>query len=278
MAGRGTVFAKASGTSLLIMTSDFTKHVAQAGLAAKGSVYVLLGLLAFMAAFELGGKENNDATQTGALEFLKGLPAGFALLLAIAIGILCYSVWRGIQTFRPDGGKTKLTKRLRYFLSGSTYLAFALTAFRLVLGQQAGGGNRNQSIARELLDKPFGQILVGLAALVLAAVGGWQIYYGFSEKYRKHVQGLSLHSNHAALLLRSGKVGYISRGIVWLVIAFLFVRAAYFAAASQAGDTADAFGFIESSPLGSPLLGLLGLGLVAYGIFNFIRARYESLG
>jgi hypothetical protein len=260
------------------MTSDFIKHVAQAGLAAKGSVYVLLGLLAFMAAFELGGKGNNDATQTGALQFLKELPAGFALLLAIAIGILCYSVWRGIQTFRSDGGHTKWTKRLRYFLSGLTYLAFAVTAFRLVIGQQAGNSNRNQSIAGELLEKPFGQLLVGLGGLILAAVGAWQIYYGLSEKYRKHVQNLSLQSSHSSLLLRSGKVGYISRGVVWLVIAFLFLRAAYYAAGSQAGDTADAFRFVESSPFGSPLLGLLGLGLIAYGVFNFIRARYERLG
>jgi hypothetical protein len=80
------------------------------------------------------------------------------------------------------------------------------------------------------------------------------------------------------LLLRAGKVGYISRGVVWLVIAFLFLRAAFYAVASKAGDTAEAFRFIESSPLGSPLLGLLGLGLIAYGVFNFIRARYERFG
>lgn len=260
------------------MTSDLTKHIAQAGLTAKGAVYVLLGVLAFMAAFELGGKGSSNATQTGALQFIKGLPAGFPLLIAIATGILCYSVWRGIQTFRSDGGKTKWTRRLRYFLSGLTYLAFAITAFRLVIGQHAGNSNRNQMIARELLEKPFGQVLAGLGGLVLAAVGAWQIYYGLSEKYRKHVQDISLQSNHSSLLLRSGKTGYVSRGIVWLVIAFLFLRAAYYAVASQAGSTAKAFRFIESSPFGSPLLGLLGLGLVSYGIFNFIRARYERLG
>jgi putative Mn2+ efflux pump MntP len=117
--------------------------------------------------------------------------------------------------------------------------------------------------------------LVGIGGLILAGIGAYQIYYGFSEKYRKHVQGLSLHSEQSTLLLRTGKVGYISRGAVWLVIAFLFLRAAVHSAASEAGNTGKAFRFIETSAYGSLLLGALGVGLVAYGVFNFVRARYE---
>lgn len=257
------------------MKANIIKRVAQTGLIAKGIVYILLGLLAFMAAFELGGKGNNDATRTGALQFVKELPAGKALLLTVAVGLFCYVIWRVIEVFRTDTEKNGWSKRLRYFFSGLTYLAFAITAIRIGGGEKAGNGDQNQTFAIELMSKPFGQLLVGLCGLILAAVGAWQIYYGLSEKYRKHVQKLSLRSSHASLLLRAGKVGYISRGIVWLVISFMFLRAAVHAVASEAGDTAKAFRFIESSPFGSPLLGLLGLGLIAYGVFSFIRARYE---
>ncbi len=79
------------------------------------------------------------------------------------------------------------------------------------------------------------------------------------------------------MLQSSGKPGYISRGIVWLIIAFLFMRAAVSSAASKAGNTGKAFKFIEHTPFGSYLLGALGMGLIAYDIFNFIRARYEHL-
>ncbi len=257
------------------MASELVKRIAQTGLTAKGIVYVLLGLLAFMAAFELGGKGNDDATRTGALQLIKDLPAGAVLLLTIAGGLFCYVIWRVTEAFHTKTDKKGWGKRLRYLFSALVYLAFAVTAIRLGLGEKEGSGDRNQAVAGELLSKPLGQVLTGLGGLLLVAVGAWQIYYGLSEKYRKHVQGLSLHTEHSSLLLRSGKIGYVSRGIVWLVIAFLFLRAAVHSAASEAGDTGKAFQFIESSPLGSPLLGLLGLGLIAYGVFNFIRARYE---
>lgn len=254
----------------------WVKKVAQVGYVAKGIVYVLLGLLAFMAAFELSGQDNTQATQTGTIRFVKELPAGILLLLLLSIGLLCYSVWRGIQTFySPDGEHKKWTKRLRYLFSGLAYLALAYTALRAVFENVSSNGDQNQKLAGELMSQPLGQVLVGLAGLIFAAVGAYQVYYGFSEKYKKHVQDLSLQSQHAALLLRSGKIGYISRGIVWLVIAFLFVRAALHSSASEAGNTGKAFRIIENTSYGSYLLGALGLGVIAYGIFNFIRARFE---
>ena len=258
------------------MTSVFIKRVAQAGLIAKGVVYVLLGVLAFMAAFELGGKGNKDATQSGTLRLVKDMPAGEVLLFVVAAGLICYAVWRGIQTFRSGGEKKSWPKRLRYLFSGLTYLAFAITALRLEAGDRPSG-DQNQHVAGELMSKPFGQVLVGLSGLILLAVGLYQMYYGLSEKYRKHVQGSSLSSVQSTLLLRAGKIGYISRGVVWLVIAVLFLRAAFLARASEAGNTGKAFQFIETSPYGSPLLGALGVGLVAYGVFNFVRARYDRM-
>ena len=252
----------------------WVEKIAQVGYISKGIIYVLLGALGFMAAFEL--TKNNEANQNGALRFVKELPAGTILLLVLVLGLLCYSTWRGIQAFyNPKNEEKKWTKRLRYLFSGLSYLGLAYTALRAALGDSTKGGDQNQKLAGELMSQPLGQVLVWLAALTFAAVGIYQIYYGFSGKYRKHVQDLSLGSQQASLLLKSGKIGYISRGIVWLVIGFLFSRAAIHSAANEAGSTAKAFQFIEGTPFGSYLMGALGLGLVAYGVFNFIRARYE---
>jgi hypothetical protein len=263
------------------MTATTTKPVigkiARVGLIAKGIVYVLLGLLGFMAAFEIGGQSNDDASRTGVFGSIKHFPGGVAALVLLAAGLVCYSIWRGVQAFSNNSSEEKnWSKKFRYFFSGLIYLSFAITAIQMIFHDRDNKEDKNQYWASQIMDHSYGPWLVGLASLILAAIGIYQIYYGLSEKYKKHVQELNLQSAGSSLMLRSGKVGYISRGIVWLVIAYLAMRAALDKNSSEAGDTSKAFSFIEDSSFGSYLLAALGIGLLAYGLFNFIRARYET--
>src|SRR5690606_34181577 len=97
---------------------------------------------------------------------------------------------------------------------------------------------------------------------------------GLSEKFKKHVNKV-VQSNSSQYLMAACKNGYVARGIVWLIIGWLFVKAALEANAVKAGNTEDAFQFLATASYGSYLLGSVGLGLCCYGFFNFIRARYE---
>jgi len=178
-----------------------------------------------------------------------------------------------IQAFSQHNKDVKWAKRLRYFLSGITYLLLAYSAVQVLLYSQQSNGDQNQHWAGEILSKPLGQWLLGIGALLIAAIGIYQIHYGVSEKYKKHVQGSGHHSHIEKQLLLSGKVGYIARGLVWLIIAYLLINAALHASASEAGDTGKALQLVEGS-FGSILLGALSVGLMLYGVFNFIRARY----
>ena len=253
--------------------------IARIGLTAKGIVYSLIGILAFMAAFEIAGQRNEESDRSGVFELVKDWPAGKPILALIALGLICYAIWRGVQTFANYGTEEKKwTQKIRYLFSGITYLSIALSAISLLLYNSSDSGDQNQYWAAELMSKPFGEWLLGLGALVVAAIGIYQVWYGLSEKYRKHVQGMRLHSSVSAYLLRSGKIGYVARGVVWLIISFLLLRSTLHTNAKEAGGTGKAFQFIESSTYGSFILGALGLGLLAYGIFNFIRARYERFG
>jgi Mn2+/Fe2+ NRAMP family transporter len=247
--------------------------MARAGLTAKGIVYILLGALAFMAAFELGSA-SDSADQEGALSFVQKGPGGAFLLGLISLGLLCYAAWRAVQTFSPPPEDQKWSKRLRYFISGLTYLSLSLTALRLLMHRSSQGGGGKQQLAARLLQESYGQWLTGIAALVLAGVGIYQLYYGLSKKYKKHVEQSGIRSQAARLLVSAGTIGYVARGLVWLILAYLLFQAALHANASEAGDTAEAFQLVERS-FGSYLLGALGLGLILYGLFSCLRAAYE---
>ncbi|TDH24167.1 DUF1206 domain-containing protein [Segetibacter sp. 3557_3] len=263
--------------------SSSLKRIAQAGLISKGLVYCLLGILAFMAAFQVGGQSTKNTDKEGVLNLVYKQTGGQILLGLLAIGLACYTIWRLIQAFSDTehkGSKPKgLAARARYLFSGLVYGSLAIYAIKMTINASSGSGGKsgNESMAGDILSKPLGQWLLGIAAAIIIGVGIYQIYYAISEKYRKHVENVG-GTTHAKILLNAGKIGYIARGIVWLVIGWLFANAALHSNASEAGDTSKAFGFLANADYGSFLLGGVGVGLICYGVFTFIRARYERLG
>jgi hypothetical protein len=260
----------------------WVKNMARFGLTAKGVVYCLVGILAFMAAFEIGGKSEQGSDKSGVFQFILEQSYGRFLLAIIALGLLCYTIWRFIQAFKDTENKGDNAKgigvRIRYAFSGVVYGALAFYAAQLVLGNGGGSnGDSRQSLARELLQQPFGQWLVGIVAVGTAIAGFYQIYLAISDKYKKKVQGAGLKHEAEAMMIRAGKIGYIARGIVWLIIAYLFLKAAMNANPNEAGGSGSAFQFLENSSYGSYLLGAVAIGLIFYGVFMFMRARYQVI-
>ncbi|MBB6610352.1 DUF1206 domain-containing protein [Pontibacter sp. Tf4] len=253
--------------------------MARFGLTAKGVVYCLVGILAFMAAFELGGKSTENSDKTGVFQFVMEQSFGKVLLALIAVGLLCYTLWRLIQAIKDPSQSAKgIGKRLRYAFSGIVYGGLAFYAAKLVLGSGSGGNSdTRETVARELLQQPFGQWLVGIVAAGTVIAGIYQIYLGVSDKYKKNVQEAGLKHEVESTMIRAGKIGYVARGIVWIIIGYLFLRAALQSDPEEAGGSGSAFTFLENSSYGSFLLGAVALGLICYGVFMFMRARHEAL-
>ncbi|MFD2244934.1 DUF1206 domain-containing protein [Pontibacter ruber] len=261
----------------------WVENFARFGLVAKGIVYCLVGILAFMAAFELSGSSEQEAGKTGVFQFILDQPFGRVLLGIVALGLLCYSIWRfieaGYDTEDKGSGAKGIGRRIGYAFSGLVYGALAVLAGKMVLsnGGGSGGGDSRQTLASELLQQPFGQWLVGIVAISTMLVGLYQIYRGVSDKYKKQVQHAGLNHDIEGMMIRAGKIGYIARGIVWIIIGYLFLKAALASNPQEAGGSSSAFKFLEDSSYGSFLLGAVALGLICYGVFMFMRAKYQAI-
>ncbi|WP_187260534.1 DUF1206 domain-containing protein [Pontibacter beigongshangensis] len=262
---------------------EWVVRFARVGLAAKGIVYCLVGLLAFMAAFELGGEGNQEAGKQDVFRFILEQPFGQALLALVAVGMACYAIWRLIQAIKDTDSKGTDTKgigtRIGYAFSGLVYASFAFYAAKLVLGSGSSsqGEDSRQMLARELLAQPLGQWLAGAVALGIIGMGIYQFYRAFSGKYKKKIKESEIKQEVKGTLIKAGRVGYFARGVVWLIIGYMFLRAALEANAKEAGGSQSAFQFLENSIYGSYLLGAVAVGLICYGIFMFVRARYEVI-
>jgi hypothetical protein len=251
------------------------ENFARTGIFAKGIVYCLIGLLTSMAALGLSGKKMDKEE---AFKLIYEQPFGKTLLICVAIGLLGYITWRlfqAIQDIDHEGKDSKAVfKRIGYGFSALIYLTMAIYAFKLALHGPSSGGGTEKSYITKLLDYPGGNWILGIAAVGIIIGGFRQIYKGYSQRFMKGVN--FIRSEHAGQFKKAGIAGYISRGVVLVVIGYFFLRAGLHRNADEVKGTKGAFDFLENN-FGSVLMGLVALGLFGYGVFMFVKGRYQKI-
>ncbi len=254
------------------------KKTARAGYISKGTVYAVTGALAFGAAVGLGGQSKG---KLGVLKFLQNQPFGNVILGVLALGLLCYAFWRFFQSIQdPENIGTNakaMGKRFGFFLSGLVYLGLAVFSayqiFRETGGAGGGGGQSSGSslLPQESLPYIFYTIAIGLA--IKSVFQFVKAYKGdFLDKF--HLDSLS-NINTRKTIKWLGYAGMISRGIVVGIVSYFFFRAANGAGSDDIKGTAEAFSFLREST-GPWLMGLVAFGLICYGGYMFIMAKYRK--
>lgn len=261
-------------------TAKWVEILSRFGIAAKGIVYALVGILALQAAFGAGGQATD---QQGAFSTVVYQPFGKFLLALIAIGLIGYVVWRLVQAIKdPDRNGTDaegLLKRLAYFISAIIYGALAYAAIQIVLGSSSGssGDSSAQDWTARLMSQPFGQWLVGTVGAIIIAIAFYHFYQMFSAKFRKHFKWHEMSQTERTWSTRLGRLGHGARGVTFLIIGGFFIQAAIQAQPDEARGLGGALRTLEQQPYGPWLLGLVALGFIAYGIYLEARARYRRI-
>jgi succinate dehydrogenase/fumarate reductase cytochrome b subunit len=258
--------------------SPWVERLARLGYLAKGVVYAVVGVLALQVAFGTGGKTTD--TQ-GALATLAQNSAGTALLAVVAVGLVGYVLWRVVQAWMdPDGKGSEpkgLVQRGGYLLSAAVHAFLAVAAFRLVLGK--GGGKGGDQSAQEwtarLMSQPFGQALVATVGIAIAALGVWQAYKAWKEKFLEKLQLRGLRPEQERWTVRISKLGIVARGVVFLMVGLFLVQAALTANPRRAHGLDGALETLAAQPFGDVLLALVAAGLVAYALYMAVEARYR---
>lgn len=256
--------------------SDSLNIAARAGLVAYGVVHLLIGWLALQLA--LGNSGGDEADQQGALQTLADTPIGKPLLWLVALGFLALVIWQlaeaAVGHTEEDGAK-QAGKRAISAGKAVVFAALGYSAAKVAAGSGSSSGDSSkETFTAKLMEHTGGQALVGLIGVGIFVYGGALIYRGWKEKFREQLEGGATGGQLGSAIVNVGKVGYIAKGIAFLILGGLFVVAAIEHDPEKSGGIDDALKTLLDQPYGHVLVAIVGVGIACYGLYCFARARH----
>ena len=257
--------------------------LARAGYAAKGVVYVLVGGLSLLAAAGSGGATTGSR---GAMRTVLTGPFGRVVLALIAFGLASFALWCFVRAFldpQRDGTSAKgWARRAGEFGKGVVNGALAVAAVGLLRGSAAasssgGDGQNVRDWTARLMSFPMGAWLVALVGLGVLAYGLRQVYRGFTADMKDPLDLGKAGPAARAWAVRLSRFGTGARGVVFAVIGVFLTLSAYHANPGEAKGVGEALRTLAQQPDGPVLLGVVALGLVSYGTYQLLLARYRRI-
>ncbi|WP_183098348.1 DUF1206 domain-containing protein [Nocardioides pelophilus] len=247
--------------------------LAKIGTAVYGVMYVVVGWLAIQIAF---GDGSGQASGQGALREIAQQPFGEALLWVACVGFVALVVWKAFEAVaghtEEDGGKL-VAARAASAAKAVLFAVLAWLAFQTVTGS-SGGGSSEEGYTAKLMQMPFGQVLVVALGLAIVGYGGYSVYKGLKDKWRKSLEAHGHSGDLGTAITVLARAGYSSRGFAFGVIGGLFVWAGFTHDAGKSGGLDQALLTLRDAPFGKILLVVVALGLACYGVFNVVKAWY----
>ena len=259
--------------------SPWIDGLARAGYVAKGVVYAVIGILAIRAATSTGGKTTGTS---GAFQSLGSNPFGKVLLILLAIGLLGYALWKLVQGIMDPEDKGNdfmgIIRRAAYVGSALIYGGLSLTAAQEVIGSEGKKESKDNLTAQVLAyHPPLGQILVALAGLVVVGVGLYQLHAAIKSKFMDDLKLDEMSEVEERWTTSVGSIGTTARAIAILIAGGFVVLAAYQSDPSETRGLGGALHTLSQQPYGPYLLGVVAIGLITYGLFMFMIARYRRV-
>jgi hypothetical protein len=263
-----------------VARSTWVDRLARFGLVAKGLSYGLVGVLAAALAIWGGGKATS---RQGALETLADESWGKAILVGMAFGFGAYAIWRLAQAIfdRADEGSgvTGLAKRAGYLGRAALYGALTVTTVTLLDGSErttSETGKAREATAR-VLDWPAGRWLVALGGAILIGAGIFNAYRALTQKFEEKWRSGEMTRFERDWGPRLSSIGLLARFVVFSLIGFFLVKAAYQYDPEEAIGLDGALRKIVQASYGPVLLGVVAAGLLCYALFCFFEARYRRV-
>ncbi len=266
------------------------RGLARAGFAANGLVHILIGVIVLVVA--VGGE--GEADQVGAFRAIADAPLGFAALWLLAAALWALGIWHALEGVlahprtstapEPLDGAVKDSTvreaskwgvRVSEWGQAVVFLALGTVAASVALGARPDADETAQALSRGVLVVPGGVFVLGAVGLGIAIGGAAFVVMGVRRSFEKKMSIPATAIGTAVKTL--GIVGFVAKGVALLIVGVLLLVAAVKVDPDAAGGLDAAISALLALPYGPWLAGAVGAGLVVYGVFCVLRARYAKL-
>ena len=124
---------------------------------------------------------------------------------------------------------------------------------------------------------PLGPILVGLVGLTVISVGLYQLYAAYGANFRDDLKLNRMSDGEERWVILAGRVGTAARALAIGVAGAFVVLAAYQSDPSETRGLGEALETLQRQPSGTYMLGTVAAGLLVYGAFMLLVARYRRI-
>lgn len=248
----------------------------RAGFVARGVVYVLIGALAVRIAMGNGGEE---ADRQGALRQVAEQPFGRAMLWALVVGFGCMALWRGARAMLTGGPRRKAVARLS---DGGRALFYAAVCWATAVyaaggGQGSSGNAKSQDWTASVLKLPYGRVLVGAAGCLLIGVGVVLAVRAVLRRFLRQLDTGAMSRRMRQIVTGLGVGGGLARGIVFGAAGIFILVAAVQFDPNEAKGMDATLRSLTHTPMGPWFLVAVAVGLILFGVFSFVSARWRRM-
>lgn len=250
------------------------RWLAGLGLAGRGGFYLIVASLAVEIAVDQHSGRQADAS--GALGLVTEHTGGKALVAAVAAGLFCFAVESLAESWKCRSEDRK--KAALSGLRGLFYLLVAWIPCQYLAGNHKVGSEQQQHrTAAKLLGFPGGEALVIIAGLVLVVVCAWQIHDAVADNPADQLDLSGAPRFIRALAPILGRTGVFVRAATILPVGVLLIIAGFDYDPRKAAGLDGELAVLARYAWGRALLLVIAVGLVAFGMYSFVEARYRDL-
>ena len=167
-------------------------------------------------------------------------------------------------------------RRVCYVGSGAIHGILAFTAAQSVFGAEDTSEDA-MAVSAMAYQPPVGRILVAVVGVGVICVGLYQLYAAYKAKFRSEMELGRMGEFRELWTTLVGRLGTTARALAIGAAGMFLLLAAYQSDPRETRGLGGALETLQQQPLGSYMLCAMAAGLILYGAFMFLVARYRYI-